>query len=128
MAGRPTDYDKDIAPSVKEYIDARKTEGHVPTIEGLAVFLDVPRSTIYKWAEEHPEFSDILEKLLSNQGELLIDNGLIGKFNAPITKMMLTKHGYADAHDVTSGGEKIAVAGFNFTRNENNNAGDLANR
>ena len=75
----------------------------------MAVFLDVARSTLYLWAKEHPEFSDILDALQSNQAELLIDNGLSGKFNAPITKMMLTKHGYKDEADITSGGEPIST-------------------
>src|SRR5580700_7117257 len=102
-AGRPTTYDKDVVPSVRQYIGTRRSEGRVTSIEGVAVFLDVARSTLYLWAKEHPEFSDILEALQSSQAELLIDSGLSGVFNAPITKMLLTKHGYKDAADITSG-------------------------
>jgi hypothetical protein len=38
---------------------------------------------------------------------MLIDNLLIGIFNAPITKMLLTKHGYKGATDIISGNKPI---------------------
>jgi hypothetical protein len=114
MAGRPTDYDKDVIPSVRDYIDNRKSEGRVPSIEGLGVFLDVNRSTLYEWAKHHPAFSDILDALQSNQAEMLIDNGLNGKFNATITRMMLTKHGYKDASDITSRDQPITARRYSI--------------
>jgi hypothetical protein len=40
MRGRPADYDKDVVPSVRDYIKKRRAERRVPSIEGLAVFLD----------------------------------------------------------------------------------------
>jgi hypothetical protein len=96
MAGRPTDYDKDVVPSVRDHIEKRRLDGRVPSIKGLAVFLDVNRSTLYEWAKHHPEFSDILDSLQSNQAEMLIDHGLDGIYSLPFAKMMLTKHGYRD--------------------------------
>ena len=68
-------------------------------------------------AEEHPEFSDILEQLLSAQASQLIQNGLVNNYNPTITKLMLTKHGYRDKAEVdhTTKGER--VAGFNFVSN-----------
>ena len=44
--GRPTDYDKDVIPSVRDYIRSRIDDGRVPSIDGLAVFFDVARSTL----------------------------------------------------------------------------------
>ena len=37
----------------------------------------------------------------------LIAKGLKGEFNASITKLMLTKHGYTDKQDVTTGGKEL---------------------
>ena len=82
----------------------------IPTIEGLAVFLNVSRSTIYKWKGENQEFSDILESLMSMQAKELFSNGLTGDFNPTITKLILTKHGYSDRveQDVTSSDGALA--------------------
>lgn len=82
-AGRPTDYNKDVVPSVRDYIEKRRLENRVPSIEGLAVFLDLNRSTLYEWAEVHPKFSDILDALQSNQAEMLIDHGSDGYYSSP---------------------------------------------
>src|SRR5262249_28803941 len=77
--------------------------------EGLAVALGIARSTVYLWADKHPEFSDILELLLSQQAAQLIQNGLSGRYNSTITKLMLTKHGYSDKQEVEHKGERIVV-------------------
>ena len=51
---------------------------------------------LYAWAkdENKREFSDILDQINTKQECVLLDNGLTGKFNASITKLMLGKHGY----------------------------------
>jgi hypothetical protein len=111
--GRPTEYDAvKIAKATSKYIAACKSQFYLPTVEGLAVHLCVARQTLYDWANSksdryHPEFSDILEALLAAQGSQLIQNGLKGEYNSTITKLMLTKHGYTDKQDITSGGEKL---------------------
>ena len=66
----------------------------IPTIEGLSVYLNVSRSTVYKWKGDNAEFSDILEDLMARQAKELFSNGLTGDFNPTITKLILTKHGY----------------------------------
>ncbi len=45
----------------------------LPSIEWLAKYLWVARSTIYKWKDEQEEFSDILDKILQEQAERLIN-------------------------------------------------------
>jgi hypothetical protein len=87
-----------------EYVDGGYKNGAgeeyeaLPSVEGLATYLGVARSTVYKWADEEDKcsFSDTLEKLLSKQATMLINKGLIGDFNSNIVKMMLSSHGYAD--------------------------------
>lgn len=82
----------------------------IPTIEGLSVYLNVSRSTIYKWKSDNQEFSDILEDLMARQAKELFSNGLRGDFNPTITKLILTKHGYSDRveQDVTSSDGALA--------------------
>lgn len=54
--GRPTGYD----PSMCGQVIAFGKEG-MEVVE-MAVKLDVARSSLYKWAEEHPDFSDALAR------------------------------------------------------------------
>jgi len=120
-AGRPTSYSEEIIEKANKYIDQskdtdiqvikqsnaekgyemyeNKLKVNIPTIEGLAVYLGVARSTIYEWQKEHKEFSDILEKLLAIQAERLMNNGLSGDYNSTIAKVILTKHGYVDKQE-----------------------------
>jgi hypothetical protein len=86
----------------------------LPTIEGLARILKVARSTVYKWADESPEFSDIIEDLLAEQSDRLINQGLAGNYNSTIAKLLLSsKHGYVEKteQDITTKGEAITPAG-----------------
>jgi len=116
--GRPTKYSEEILVKAQEYLDScedidrqivkqtnsekgyemyeNKLVVKLPSIEGLARFLNISRSTIYKWAEEKKEFSDILEDLLVKQAERLLNNGLSGDYNSTIAKLILTKHGYVE--------------------------------
>lgn len=120
--GRPTDYSKEILDKAQNYIDTwvnspRADRKNLPKVAGLAIELGVHRDTIYEWSKEHKEFSDILDNLLALQEEELIERGLEGSFNPTITKLMLTKHGYTDKSDLTTGGEKINLSfDDSFTR------------
>lgn len=104
--GRPTEYDADkVGKAVGRYISDCKEKYYLPTVEGLAVELCVARSTLYAWSDPksefyHEEFSDILEQLKSVQASMLIQNGLKNDYNATITKLMLTKHGYVDKQEI----------------------------
>ncbi len=108
-AGRPLEYNLTYVKKAKEYLDSCDKE--LPSIEGLAVFLEVHRSTIYDWKTKYNEFSDILEKILAEQAKRLMNNGLTGKWSATISKLILTKHGYSDKSetDLTSGGKPLPI-------------------
>ena len=107
-AGRPTLYEsKRIAAEITAYLKECKSQFYLPTVEGLAVHLCVARSTIYQWAKDHSEFSDILEQILALQASVLIQNGLKGEYNTSMAKMMLTEHGYKEESNITSGGQPI---------------------
>jgi len=110
--GRPTTYDDEVLANARLYLEKYEEDGElVPTIAGLAGYVKRSRSTLYKWEQEktYPELSDILEEIKECQEKKLIKGGLSSNFNAVITKMMLTKHGYSDKQEIdhTSGGEKL---------------------
>lgn len=73
----------------------------LPTIEGLAFYLDVNRDTLYDWETKDEEFSDILNTLRERQADLLINKGLSGDYNPTIAKVLLTKHGYREGSEIT---------------------------
>lgn len=114
--GRPTDYNDQTCIKAQEYLDSCvdeeysriKSEGgastsydnyirvKLPSIAGLAMFLDVTRATIYDWKEKYPEFLYILDKILAAQEQKLLEGGMSGLYNSTISKVILTKHGYVD--------------------------------
>ncbi len=118
---RPTEYNDSFIPLAKEYLskcvdeieEYHKTRGDtsnsyqrivrvkIPTIEGLAAYLHISRSTLYLWRDLHSEFSDIIDELQEVQADRLLLNGLSGDYNPVIAKVLLTKHGYRDSQEVT---------------------------
>lgn len=120
--GRPTKYSDQILKDAKKYLAlcvdsydrvlkskgkrsvmyAHKFVVKLPTIGGLAVFLHISRETIYDWKKKHKEFSDIIEEMLAEQENRLINMGISGDYNPTITKVLLTKHGYREGHEVAN--------------------------
>lgn len=102
-AGRPTLYSSEILQKAAEYLDNYQEQGDViPSIAGLAIVLNLNRSTIHAWVkdDDKDEFSNIVDKLLHSQEQKLVNKGLEGEFNASITKLLLTKHGYSDSQNI----------------------------
>ena len=98
-AGRPTVYGPEVLKKARGYLTSFKDMGDlVPSIAGLACVLGTTRKTCHEWANQpdKTEFRDILDELAQRQERELMNNGLAGNFNAAITKMMMTKHGYSD--------------------------------
>ncbi len=103
--GRPTKYTKKMKAKAETYLDVWEDLGHIiPSQHRLCEFLGVVYSTTQKWDkdEDKPEFSVILRKINTAQRNILIDRGLIGKFNPAIAKLVLGKHGFHDKVDETS--------------------------
>jgi hypothetical protein len=120
--GRPTKYSPALVKKTKEYIDlcvdttddiVTKKDHEmrpiayesilkvkIPTIEGLSLYINISKSVLYLWRDEHKEFSDIIEELLAKQANMLVDNGLSGRYNSTIAKVLLSKHGYKEATEV----------------------------
>lgn len=102
--GRPTKYNQELVDRAQAYVDdftpdAKNPLGEVvPTIAGLACVLKISRETIYDWSKcaEKRRFSDIVGEIMVKQEKMLFRGGLNGDYNASITKLALTKHGYSD--------------------------------
>lgn len=126
--GRPTIYDeKKTCAAALKYLEGCVDEDHVrvkseggqttsfdnsvkvrlPSIEGLSIYLNITRQMVYEWKEAHGEFGDIVNKILAEQAERLLNNGLSGTYNASIAKLILTKHGYVDRVDGTTNGKDL---------------------
>ncbi len=104
--GRPTTYTQALVTMAWAYIKNYKTKhGHeFPSVVGLCSVVNRSRSTLYRWSDEHSdiyqkEFKDILAKLNEEQELVLLNNGINGKFNSNITKLVLGKHNYHEKID-----------------------------
>ena len=96
-AGRPTTYSKAMQAKAETYLEENTRV--IPSLAGLSVFLGVARSTIYKWSESIPQFSDTLDEILANQELDALDGGLNGTFNPAISKLILANHGYKEKQE-----------------------------
>lgn len=130
--GRPTKYTKEIIKKAEKYLSEcidtteqvitgesekftsykEKIKVNLPTIEGLAVYLEVHRDTLYEWEKEHDQFSDIIERLRGSQIKSLINNGLSGDYNPTIAKVLLSKHGYSEKQEIQHSGEIKTITGM----------------
>ena len=102
--GRPTKYTELLLQKSRHYLKLYEELGEcMPSHAGLADYLGITRSTLYDWSNQKSkrEFSDILALIKNRQEISLINNGLLGDFNANIVKLMLVKHGYHDKQENT---------------------------
>lgn len=109
---RPTKYTPAIVEKANEYLlnYNKGTDDNyepIPTIAGLSLALGIARDTVYDWAaqDEKGKFSDIVSDLMAKQEMRLMAGGIMGEFNASITKLALTKHGYSDKQDTNVSGQ-----------------------
>jgi hypothetical protein len=129
-AGRPTLYTDEMPSRVEAYLnqceDKRvkigkdiKLRVNLPTAEGLAVYLDVNKTTLYEWAKDHEEFSNALEKVKAKQAENLVNKGLSGDYNSTIAKLLLSSnHGMREKSDVTTNGKELPTPLLNALQSE----------
>lgn len=100
---RPTKFNDRIVKKTEDYLRQHDKQGdQVPSIVGLASFLNISKSTLLKWKGEpgKEQFSDTLERIKDRQHLMLINKGLTGEFNASITKLMLHNFGYSDRQQI----------------------------
>ena len=73
-AGRPTDYkhEETIKLTKAYFADSYGVaKDNVPTIDGLAVYLDVCRDTVYAWKKKFPEFTYTIKRGEAHQGRAI---------------------------------------------------------
>lgn len=111
MAGRPTLLTQEMVDKASSYLST--CVNVLPTIEGLALYLEVSKVSIYSWCDEDndlgEQFLNVFEKIKNEQGVRLVNGGLYGRFNSTITKLMLSKHGYVEKQetDLTTNGKDL---------------------
>jgi hypothetical protein len=96
---RPTKYSTALLEKAQHYLDHYEEYDEViPSAVGLALVLDITRSTLYAWArdEDKKVFSHILDNINKKQEQIILRKGLNNEFNSNITKLVLGKHGYHD--------------------------------
>jgi hypothetical protein len=107
--GRPTLCTPELVQMAKDYLDGgwKNEEDHnFPSVLGLAIYLQVSRAVLYKWAAEgNQEFIDILARANELGEFILVQKGVDGKFNSAITKLVLGKHGYSEKIENTNKNE-----------------------
>ena len=96
----PTKYTEELQVKADDYIKRGVSElGHVvPSRRGLAEWLDICDSTIDNWEkdENKPLFLGTLRRIRIRQHNMAISGGLLGDYNAAITKLVLFNHGYSE--------------------------------
>lgn len=101
--GRPTDYKPEHCKTVIELAKEGKSFAQI------AAALDVARSTLYAWADVHPEFSDTLtraKELAMVWWEDMGQKGLtMDKFNAPLWAKQVScrfRDDYTDKQEINA--------------------------
>ncbi len=98
--GRPTKYIPEVIyPLIEKYL-AAINDTQLPSVEGLALELNVNTDTIYEWAKVYPEFSDTIKKIAQKQKQQLMDDGMYGgkEVNAAMAIFLLkVNHGMNEA-------------------------------
>ena len=126
MAGRPTLLTPELLEKAQGYIatcndEISETEKgalawvevDLPSVAGLARYIEVHRDTIYEWCKGEDElskqFSDIVKDIDVEQEHRLLNKGLGGLYAPKIAGMLLGKHGYSEKTqtDLTTKGESI---------------------
>ena len=104
--GRPTKYEDSFVAEVDKYLATKTRENtSLPTMQGLALWLDVDGDILVEWSKIHKEFSAALKKLMLKQAEQLIDDGIYGgkEVNSTIVKLLLqNNHGMKERTDTTT--------------------------
>ena len=117
--GRPTKLTDELIGKAEMYLTDYPSNGDiVPTVAGLSVYLDIAKSSIYKYRDESDRFSDTLERIESLQESKLVNGGLIGDFNATIAKLMLSNHGYSEKQVVDNTSSDGSMTPITLTPDE----------
>ena len=107
MAGRPTLYTDELNQAAKDYVDGgyEEAEHPFPSVVGMAVVLNIAKSTLYTWADdERGDISDTLDNCQDNQELKVMIGSITNELNPTISKLVLANFGYHDKADNTVAG------------------------
>ena len=116
--GRPTLYNEKYCQEMIDFFDRdykQKSHGKIeacdfPSVAGFARKIGVAKSSLYKWASEHPEFSAVLARCKDIQEDILINNSLKGAYNAAFSQFLLKNtHGFKDKQEVEQTVQTIQI-------------------
>lgn len=113
--GRPTKYGPHILVQTENYLkNAIPQNMTIPTMEGLALHLDLDDDTLFEWQKIYPEFSETLVRLKRLQKQYLTEIGLFGgkEVNPSIVTLLLkVNHNMVETNhtDITTGGIPLIV-------------------
>lgn len=127
--GRPTDYDPAYCQKIIDYfsVPAKTAEGKptlFPTFQRFAHEIGVSMSTLSKWRDEIPEFSEAYAHAKGLQESIWLQNGMDGSYSAQFAKFFginCFDGRYKDKQDV----DIKADTSINFTISADASAGDL---
>ncbi len=108
--GRPTKYNNALQELADEYIFNYSEVGDViPSRVGLCCYIGISKQTSFQYEKDYPEFLATLSNIEAMQERTALNRGLDGTFNAAITKLVLSNHGYAEKQgiDHTTNGKDL---------------------
>jgi hypothetical protein len=116
--GRPSDYDPKYCDMIIDYfavdhtmLNGRQVEGaELPQFTAFARSIGVARSTLHKWTQEFPDFSDAYNTARQLQEELIANNAMKNRYNAYFAQFMLkNNHGWKDKTEVDQTIQEIKI-------------------
>lgn len=108
-------YNAEMLRKAKEYLaDCPDT---IPSAVGLAIYLGVARKTLYNWADKegNEDFAYTMDCINDAQHHKALNDGLSGKYNATITKLVLANHGYHEKQEIKQETHNFAVVSDEVT-------------
>lgn len=104
-----------MVPTESSYLVIRNAD--MPSVERYAHFLGVHPSTPTKWSGRYLAFSKAMDLLKAVQRSFLINNGLAGRYDSSLTKLILgVNHGMIERKEVDNTHKLIGVVKMVYDR------------
>lgn len=98
-SGRPSAYKEEYCQDIIDYFESHREMNppRCPLFEMYAKKIGVHRETLINWAKKHPIFFDAYEQSRDIQRDIMINNAMLGVYNASFTKFAMSNmHGWSD--------------------------------
>lgn len=95
-------YDDSLADDLLAFYRECAEEGvFLPTVEKWAVERNISITSVFTWVKEYPQFEVAYRQAQAIQRNMLIQNGLIDKYNSSLVKFVLNAmHGLSEKNEV----------------------------